>query len=187
MNKCRRCQASIPSGRNFCTAHYMEALATYESAMASYQQDMNVWNSMSTEEQEAAHVRAEESSVGVYAGFVGFIVGAALWYVLSKENHIDAVIGIGILLISISVFTLIKPIRVFIGRFTRLIVHAAGYFVGIWIIGAIISIWSPFIKENSSALTAALAMFVLIISAYLETTGGHHASGAPSMPSKPSP
>lgn len=187
MSKCSRCQASIPSGRNYCTAHYMEALATYEAAMASYQQDMNVWNSMSVEEQSAAHVRAEDSSVGSYAGFVGFIVGAVVWYVLAKDNNIDALVGIGILIASVAIFTLIKPIRIFIGRFTRLVIHAVGYFIGIWIVGAIISIWSPFIKENSSSLTAGLVLLVFVISAYLELTGGHHASGMPTMPSKPNP
>jgi hypothetical protein len=75
MNKCSRCQASIPSGRKFCTAHYMEALADYENAMTSYHHNMAVWNSMSPEAQAAAHISAEESSIGGYAGIVGLIVG----------------------------------------------------------------------------------------------------------------
>jgi hypothetical protein len=74
-----------------------------------------------------------------------------------------------------------------VGRLTRLFVHAIGYFIGLWIVGAIISIWSPFIKDNASMLTAGLAVAVLVISAIMEMAGGHHASGAPTMPSKPSP
>jgi len=165
----------------------MEALATYEAELASYQNDMDVWNSMTQEQQAAAHVRAEDSSVGSYAGFVGFILGAVIWYALAQNQHIDALVGIGILIASVAIFTLIKPIKILIGRFTRLIVHATGYFIFIWIMGAIISIWSPFIKENSEALTGGLVLVVLIVSTYLEITGGHHASGMPSMPSKPSP
>ena len=88
---------------------------------------------------------------------------------------------------SFLVFTVIKPIRVLVGRLTRLFVHAIGYFIGLWIVGAIISIWSPFLKENASMLTVGLAIAVLVISAIAELAGGHHASGAPTMPSKPSP
>jgi hypothetical protein len=187
MNKCTRCQASIPSGRNYCTAHYMDALADYENAMTAYHHNMAVWNSISPEAQAAAHVSAEESSVGGYAGIVGFIVGALTWYILAQDQHIDAVFGIGLLVASIAAFTVIRPIRILIGRLARLFVHAIGYFIALWIIGAIISIWSPLIKDNASLLTAGLVAAVLAISAILETTGRHHASGMPTMPSKPSP
>ena len=142
MNKCSRCQASIPSGRNYCTAHYMEALADYENAMTAYHHNMAVWNSTSPEAQAAAHVSAEESSVGGYAGIVGFIVGALAWYILSQNRHIDAVFGIGLLVVSVMACTVIRPIRVLIGRIARLFVHAIGYFIALWIVGAIISIWT---------------------------------------------
>ena len=187
MNKCSRCQASIPSGRNYCTAHYVEALTDYENAMTAYHHDMAVWNSMSPEAQAAAHVSAEDSSVGGYAGIVGFMVGASVWYLLAQDGHIDAVFGIGLLVASVAAFTVIRPIRVLVGRLARLFVHAIGYFLVLWIIGAIISIWSPLIKENASLLTAGLVVAVLAISAILETSGHHHASGMPTMPSKPSP
>lgn len=187
MNKCSRCQASIPSGRNYCTAHYMEALADYESEMAAYQHNIAVWNSMSPEAQAAAHVTAEESSVGGYAGVVGLIVGALAWYVLAQDNQIDAVFGIGLLVVSVAIFTVIRPIRLLIGRLARIFVHAVAYFIGLWIVGAIISIWSPLIKENATLLTIGLAVAVLVISVILESTGGHHASAMPSMPTKPSP
>jgi hypothetical protein len=187
MNKCNRCQAAIPSGRNFCTAHYMEALAQYESDLVVYQNNIQIWNSMSSTDQAAAHVRAEDSSVGSYAGFVGLVVGAIAWYLLDQERNIDALVGIGVLVVSVLIFTVIKPIRVLVGRLTRLFVHAIGYFIGFWVVGAIISIWSPFIKENSTLLTTGLVVVVLVISAILEASGSHHASGAPTLPSKPSP
>jgi hypothetical protein len=187
MNKCSRCQASIPSGRNYCTAHYMEALADYENAMTAYNHNMAVWASMSPEAQSAAHVSAEESSVGGYAGIVGFIVGASAWYLLAQDEHIDAVFGIGLLIASVTAFTVIRPLRVLVGRLARLFVHAIGYFLVLWIIGAIISIWSPVIKDNASLLTAGLVVAVLAVSAILEISGRHHASGMPTMPQKPSP
>ncbi len=139
MATCSRCQATIPSGRNFCTAHYMEAMAEYESALANYNHNIAVWNSMSDAERSTAHASAEESSVMGYAGAVGFLVGAIAWYVMAQERNIDALWGIGILVGSILVFTVIGPIR------------------------------------------------VLVISAILEASGGHHASGEPTAPSKPSP
>ncbi|MFY8103123.1 MAG: hypothetical protein ACOVK6_03415 [Ramlibacter sp.] len=187
MATCSRCQATIPSGRNFCTAHYMEAVAEYESALANYNHNIAVWNSMSDAERSAAHASAEESSVTGYAGAVGFLVGAIAWYVMAQERDIDALWGVGILVGTILVFTVIGPIRVLVGRLARMFVRAIGYFIGLWIVGAIISIWSPFIKENSSMLTAGLVIGVLVISAILEASGGHHASGAPTPPSKPSP
>jgi hypothetical protein len=187
MNTCIRCQARVPSGRKYCTAHFMEALAEYEAAMAVYQQNMALWNSMSAEEQASAHANAEESTVGGYAGLVGLVVGAISWYLISKVRNIDALVGIGILVLSVVAFTAIHPIRVLVGRLTRLFVHAALYFIGLWIVGAIISIWSPFLKENSSTLTTVLAFAVLGLSAYLEATGSHHASGRPTMPTRPTP
>jgi hypothetical protein len=187
MNTCIRCQARVPSGRKFCTAHFMEALAEYEAAMAVYPQNMALWNSMSAEEQSSAHANAEESTVGAYAGLVGLVVGAISWYLISKVRDIDALVGIGILVLSVAAFTAIHPIRVLVGRLTRLFVHAALYFIGLWIVGAIISIWSPFLKENSSTLTTVLAFAVLGLSAYLEATDSHHASGRPTMPTRPTP
>jgi hypothetical protein len=187
MNKCSRCQASVPSGRNYCTAHYMEVLADYENAMTAYHNDMSVWNSMSSEAQAAAHVSAEESTIGGYAGIVGFIVGASAWYILAQSQPIDAVFGIGLLVACVAAFTVIRPIRVLIGRIARLFVHAIGYFITLWIIGAIISIWSPLIKDNASLLSIGLMVVVTAIAVVLEASGGHHASGMPTMPSKPSP
>jgi len=165
----------------------MEAVAEYESALTTYHHNIAVWNSMSDAEKSAAHASAEDSSVTGYAGFVGFVVGAIAWYVMAQERNIDALWGIGILVGCVLVFTVIGPIRVLVGRLTRMFVRAIGYFIGLWIVGAIISIWSPFIKENSSMLTAGLVVGVLVISAILEASGGHHASGEPTMPSKPSP
>lgn len=187
MNTCTRCQARVPNGRKFCTAHFMEALAEYEAAMAVYQQNIALWNSMSAEEQASAHANAEESTVGGYAGLVGLSVGAITWYSLSKVINIDALVGVSILIASVVVFTVIRPLRVLVGRLARLLVHAALYFIGLWIVGAVISIWSPFIKENSSMLTTVLAFVVLGLSAYQEASGGHHASGKPTMPTRPTP
>ena len=50
MNTCIRCQARVRTGRKYYTAHFMDALAEYEAAMAVYQQNMAFWNSMSAEE-----------------------------------------------------------------------------------------------------------------------------------------
>jgi len=165
----------------------MEALAQYESDLVVYQNNIEIWNSMSSTDQAAAHVRAEDSSVGSYAGFVGFVVGAVAWYLLDKERNVDALFGIGMLVVSVLIFTLITPLRVLVGRLARLFVHAIFYFIGLWVVGAIISIWSPFIRENSTLLTTGLVAVVLVISAILEASGGHHASGAPVMPTKPRP
>ena len=38
----------------------MEALAQYESDLVVYQNNIEIWNSMSSTDQAAAHVRAED-------------------------------------------------------------------------------------------------------------------------------
>jgi hypothetical protein len=150
----------------------MEALADYEAALVNYQNSMSVWNSMSVEEQALANANAEEWSIGGYAGIIGFLVGVVIWIALARTQSIDALIGITILAISTSVFTIVKPIRVIVGRSTRLIFHAAIYFILLWMLGAIVSIWSPLLKANASELTIALAVVVLVLSIYLEVSGG---------------
>lgn len=185
MNTCKYCQASIPTGRNFCTAHYMQALGDYESAMVEYHNKVAIWNSLSAGDQAAVHANAEQSAVGGYAGVVGFIIGALIWY--TKFPDVDALIGICILVACVVAFTMIKPIRVLAGQMARLFVHAIGYFIAVWIVGAIVSIWSLFLQENAVVLSVGLALAVLVISAVLEFSGKHHASGAPGMPSKPNP
>jgi type III secretory pathway component EscS len=96
-------------------------------------------------------------------------------------------VGICILVVSFLFFTFIQPLRNLVGHLACLLVHAIGYFIVAWIVGAIVSIWSPFLKENASTLSFGLAFVVVVLSGALEFSGGHHASGAPNMPSKPSP
>ena len=187
MKTCSRCQVSIPTGRNYCNAHYMEAMAQYEADLVNYQRNLALWDSMSDDQKAAAHVSAEQSSVRGHAGIFGLVVGGVVWYLQAQQRQIDALWGVGMLITSFFFFTGVGPIRVLVGRLTRAFVHAINYFIGLWILGAIISIWSPFINEHAAKLTIGLAVAVLVTSAIGETTGGHHASGVPSMPSKPSP
>jgi hypothetical protein len=186
-NKCSRCDASIPNGRNFCVAHYTEALVDYETALADYERNIGIWNSMSDDQKSAADTKSEDSTIGGISGLVGFILGAIVWYGLDQAQDIDALVGLGILAFSVFIFTAIKPIRILVGRFTRFLFMAVIYFIVLWIVGAIISIWSPFLQENASDLSVLLAILMLIISAINEASGGHHSSGKPTKPTKPRP
>jgi hypothetical protein len=165
----------------------MEALAEYDTKLADYHQSMAVWNSMSNEERVVAHIRAENESISGYSSFVGALFGAIAWYILAKTFNIDALFGLGILVVFIAAFTAIVPIRILVGRLTRLIFRSFFYFIFFWIAGAIISFWSPLLKQNSFILTLTLAIAMLVLSIFLEISGRHHASGAPVMPIKPNP
>jgi hypothetical protein len=144
---------------------------------------------MSDGERAINHASAEDSSIGRYAGLTGLAVGGVVWYVSAQQRDIDVLWGIGILVVSFLIFTKINPVRIMLGRLTRLFLRAIGYFICLWIVGAIISNWSPYLKENAAMLTEGLAVAMLVISIIMEITGKHHASGAPSMnmPYKPSP
>ena len=54
---CSRCKAWIPEGRTYCDAHYNEALAEYENAMASYYRNLDNWNSMDYDQRHRAQKR----------------------------------------------------------------------------------------------------------------------------------
>jgi hypothetical protein len=187
MHTCKRCSQSIPGGRSYCTAHYMEALANYEADLAQYQSDLARWNSLTPGQQRALDEQAEIVSVAMHATSVGLALGAGIWYALSRQVEIDALLGIGILIASVVLVTAVQPVRALAGRLARLLVKSVAYFAALWILGAIIAIWSPFMKAHATGLSSALALFVLVLSVYLEMSGGHHASGRPIAPSKPSP
>jgi len=160
-------------------------MVEYDSAMVNYRNQVSIWESMSAASKTAANAKAEKNAIGGSAGLVGLIIGALIWYKAFPD--LDALIGIGILIGFVIIFTMIKPLRLLVGRTTRLFVHAIGYFIVSWIAGAIISIWSPLISENATVLSGGLALATLALSAILEASGGHHASAAPIMPSKPNP
>jgi len=78
-NTCSRCQTYVASGRTYCDAHYQEAMADYQIEYANYQNalqqyyvDVDAWNEMSIEEQNAYHEVAEEESLSGIAIFAGY-------------------------------------------------------------------------------------------------------------------
>ncbi len=187
MLTCARCSQKIPSGRSYCTAHYLEELARYEADLARYQAELAAWKVMSPTERQARDEEAEKSSVAFHAGVVGFILGCAIWYVIGKTTKIDALLGTGIVVACVGLLTAVRPLRRLVGRATRIVVRALIYFVVIWLLGALLSVWSVFVKTYSVELSLILLPVSLGLSVYLEISGGHHASGEPRPPTKPSP
>lgn len=183
MNTCRRCQESIPDGRNYCAAHYMEAMAEYQAAREEYVHARSAWESMSFAEKAAANRSAEREEVGSFAALFGGLVGAVVWWLL----ELDALVGIILIVMTSAAVTAIQPIRILVGKLMRFVVYAILYFIGGWLLGWFISNWSPLIRDNASLFTAGLAVVAVVASALGEAYGGHHASAEPQPPSKPNP
>lgn len=197
MSTCQRCSTRIQPGRQFCIAHYMEEVAKYEERLAAYhaqladyQTDLANWNRMSADEQQQRHLQAESNAITGYALAVGLAIGALAWYGLSLNQTVETWVGILMLIGGATLCVLPQPIRVLIGRSARLMVKSVIYFLVLFVIGWVVSIFVPFMKENASALIGLLAIACIGLSIWLELSGGHHASGAPvkpTMPTRPSP
>jgi hypothetical protein len=188
---CNRCKAWIPEGRTYCDAHYNEALAEYENAMASYYRNLDNWNSMDYDQRQAAHKNAETGNVGTHAAFVALGVGGAIWYTLAQRREIDFLWGCGIMVASWAVIYGIDPVRILAGRLARSIVTALGWAFGLGVISLIVYFFSAvarkFLDEHHQMAWVCLAVVSIVIGLITEISGENHASGAPTPPSKPNP
>ncbi len=193
MTTCIRCSASIPDGRKFCTAHYMEAISRYEQEMANYraalvdyQDNLARWNALSPAERHQLDVSAEETSVSGYAGLLGLAVGGALWFVFDRSHGIDMWLGILLMVACVAISVIFGPLRTILGRLTRAALKSIVYFLVLLVIGWVASIFVPVIRENAAMLIIGLGIACLVLSAIAELSGGHHASAAPTPPKQPS-
>lgn len=86
---CSKCRTKIASGKNYCYAHYQEALVDYRRELQEYSTRKQEWARLDEEERQLADANADESSTTFFAAGGGAILGAALWYFLSKTWSID--------------------------------------------------------------------------------------------------
>jgi hypothetical protein len=186
-NKCRKCNARVAQGKNYCTSHYQEELANYKIALAEYEQAMQKWESYSSEEKQQAHDEAEQKSVTAYAAAGGAIAGGAFWYFALRKNYADGLYGIlcaaaGALSVAID-----PKARIRTGRLFRAAAWAPLYFIILALAAWFISIFSQIIDKNLFYILIAIAVLSVLFSIYNEATGGHHASAKPTRPSVPTP
>ncbi len=195
---CSRCSAYIPNGRNFCDAHYEEAMFEYERALENYHIEYQNYlirdqefQSLSVAEKNKLHDMAENETLGSIAGFTGLVLGGIFWFISYTElGHIP---GILTTVITTGVFYVLKSI---LGRFIRgvgaSLVWAIGCFAAFFISWIILAAMFDF--ESSSEVTSTMIVISIIlgflIGFYREFTGQHHAYGgpvAPTEPTQPSP
>ncbi len=196
MPKCRNCSAIIPNGRNFCDAHYQEALQQYkekeekhrdklqkyEEALAKYHQDIDVWNNLTPAQRAEADKKAEESSVNLFKGIFSAIVAVISgFYFKSWLVFIGAAV-----LIWLGLNALSDSYSKKIAKFLRAFIYGIGYTVVFVIIMKFFGVLDPTTSTFMKIVQIIVIIAPMILSFFLELTGRHHASGAPRKPSKPS-
>ena len=201
-NTCSRCQTYVASGRTYCDAHYQEAMADYQVEYANYQNalqqyyvDVEAWNEMSVEEQNAYHEVAEEESLSSIAIFAGLVLGGGFWFF--KQDEIPWWMG--------ALITVFSAVVFYVGRnlFSKLLRgtwYGILWALGLMVTGWIIEVCLGWLELEFSIMETAgnpnvlvhtgLAIVGLLIGFWNEFTGAHHAYGgpvAPIEPSRPSP
>lgn len=187
MATCKECGANLPHGRNYCMAHYSEAMRIYKRKLNKYHQDLAEWNNLSHNEREKKNNVAEEGTVTTFAIAIGIIIGGILWYFASKTYQIDGLIGIAILITSTLFISIPKPIREAVGRCTRGALMAAMYFLFMALFVFMLSLISNLISNHDKIIYLATAIFSIILAIFNELTGNHRSSAAPVMPEEPRP
>ena len=195
---CKRCSAYIPNGRNFCDAHYEEAMFEYQRDLENYHIEYQNYliraeefENLSVEEKNHLHEIAENETLGNIAGFTGLVLGGLIWFFSYEEfGHVPGIIAT---VVTTALFYLLKS---FLGRIIRAIGASlmwsigcfAAIFFGWMIIDALFELGGS--GEVSSTMIVVSIIVGIVIGFYQEYTGGHHAYGgpvAPSEPSQPSP
>ncbi len=192
-NTCSQCSAYIPNGRNFCDAHYEEAMFEYERALENYEVEYHNYliraqefESLSVAEKNKLHDIAESETLGLIAGFTGFVLGGIFWFISYTESgHLPGILAT---VITTGVFYALKSI---LGRFIRgigasllwTIGFFAVLFIGWIILGAMFEFESS--SEVSSIIIIISIILGFLIGFYREFTGEHHAYGGPEAPTKP--
>jgi len=187
VNTCRRCSQSIPTGRNFCSAHYQEALSNYNEQYDIYIYNLNIWNNLSDVDKTIANINAESNSLRNYSLLLGCIIGGILIFILDKSYLFEFKYKILFFIIFPIIFYFTKPIHFFVGKFMRCLIMGVLYLIVMCIIGWITSFWAPIINENISLLFFLGCIISISISSYFEMNNRYHASAQPTPPSKPSP
>lgn len=187
MNTCRRCSQSIPTGRNFCSAHYQEALSDYNEQYDVYIYNLNIWNNLSDVDKIIANKNAESNALRNYSLLLGCVIGGILVFLLDKSYFFEFKYKVLFFIIFPIIFYFTKPIHFFVGKFMRSLIMGILYFIAMCIIGWIASFWVPIINENISLLLFLGCCISILIAAYFEINNRYHASAQPTPPSKPSP
>ena len=182
---CKRCSAIIPEGRNYCDAHYAEALDEYHEAYIQYERNLSHWQNMSSVERNRAHRRTEDVSVGSNAIILGVIIGGVAWFLLNTQivwwMGCCLVLGVPFVIVKIPLLEQI------VGRFARTLFVTIQLIITFGIIGFIVSFFVESLQENLETMFKGIVLGSVLYAIYAELSGGNHASGAPSRPIRPEP
>ena len=187
--RCCRCGAIIPNGRKYCNPHYQEALAIYEADLQIYERNMAIWESMDDEGRARLDRHAEAETLVGLSGFAGFLSGAFAWYLIAETTGINNLLGLLLVATTTTLSVVIKPLRIIIARFTRIILFTVAMQIISVIIIVILLAIGDFLENEDLTYGLILAAICIspIIAIILEVKGELKSSGKPVEPSKPSP
>jgi hypothetical protein len=197
VRKCRRCNTIIASGRDYCDAHYLEALQNYNEDMERYERNMDSWNSKSSNVKDYLNRAAEDETRRDISGNIGCLAGAFLGgfifisgakfmeYNLHNLEWKGILIGIG----SIFLFGMILGgiLRNFplIGRIIRCLFIGTIYYL---LIGGLIGymVFDDKITNHTTFLIVT-GLISYLNALRQELSGSFFSTAAPRSPSKPRP
>ncbi|MCL2846005.1 MAG: hypothetical protein FWE23_11265 [Chitinivibrionia bacterium] len=181
LRKCR-CGQIIPSKRNYCDACYLEVLQNYQEKSKEYERAMETWNSMSIDQQAAAHRSEESFQLQVWT--IGFflIAAAGFGYWL---NSWTVAISIGIIGIIINMAFSYIVGRVFRGIVMGALFGAVGAFVTFIIDNVSEFGWFDNFSWVNSQVAIIIIGIAFIVGIVCEIKGVFHASATPIKPTLP--
>ena len=184
-NTCRRCSIVLPEGRNYCDAHYREALDEYQEAYREYERNLSRWQRMSNSERNREHRRAENIDVGSNAIMLGMIIGGVAWFLLSAQivwwMGCGLVVGVPFIIVKIPL------LEQLVGRFARALFLTIKLTLAYGLIAFMISIFVESMQNNLSTVFTTVLVLSILCAFYIEMAGGNHASAAPGRPIRPEP
>jgi hypothetical protein len=187
LGTCSKCNEKLPPGRNYCEAHYEQALAAFKQRVIEYERRMAEWDQLSDEEKREADQGVEASATTVYAGLLGALIGGAVWFSVAQAQKLDGLYGLLIVLACIAVCTVVRPIRIMLGRFMRAMIKGVIYFVVLAGLTFLVSQFSDLVAANPIVFYPGALAVAMVAAIVVELTGGHHETARPVRPAPPSP
>lgn len=167
-------------------AIYEQKLAAYQAALIKYRADLEIWNSLSADEQAEQHANAEKESRERWSILLGICIAGILYLVLKKPLH-----GIWFW-ISWSILSLtVVCLGVWQSRWVGLVARGMGYAVGSLVVALFIELAisskSPHLMTNKYVIVVNVVIPILgyLIGMFTRATGEPKAPSPPSAPARP--
>jgi MFS family permease len=207
MAYCKKCSRTIADGKNYCSSCWDIVWANYQNDKSAYETKLGEWNSLPARERfirnEVAEIRTLRKFtfapflfadvIFVVIGFLGKLLGVFKFWLITA----------GIFAVGMIVTKLFSNIlgRLFRGIFWALLLGGGLGIIGV-ILGSFYKDQTTMAKfqslldtlqiqyqvgSNAIVFGSLLALIGIILGILNEIRGRNHASGAPTMPTAPTP